>query len=78
MILLYVLFFLVGVVVFLLTPKLALIARLGIALGVFLLPSIVATIWIIKVGDKAPSDARTIYPAPEAQPSEKSDEKPKS
>lgn len=62
MILLYILFLIAGVVTFFITAKLSIIFRLGIAVVVFVVPSIVMTYWILKVGDKAPPDAITIYP----------------
>jgi hypothetical protein len=60
MILLYALFFMLAVFTFAMTKKLGIIIRIAIALGVFIIPSIIATILVSRVGDKPPPDAKTI------------------
>ena len=62
MILLYILFFVCGVIAFFVMSRLGIYMRVSIALAIFVIPSLVATLWIIKIGDKAPPDAITIYP----------------
>ncbi len=73
MILIYIVFLIFAAVVFFFTPRLGLSTRLLIAAIVFLLPSLVMTVWVIKVGDKPLPGARTIHLAPndEDQRSEK-------
>jgi ACR3 family arsenite efflux pump ArsB len=60
MILLYVLFLVLAVLSFAVTNKFSIIVRIAIALGIFVIPSIIATMWVSKVGDKPPPDSRTI------------------
>ncbi len=62
MILLYILFFVAGVISFMVTNRLGLPVRVGIGLAVFIIPSILVTLWLLKVGDKPPPDARTVHP----------------
>jgi hypothetical protein len=64
MIIAYIVFFALGVLAFFLTAKLGLPLRSAIALAVFLIPSIILTLWVARVGDKPPSDAVTIVPKP--------------
>ncbi|HSB02737.1 MAG TPA: hypothetical protein VLE49_18965 [Anaerolineales bacterium] len=71
MVLLYVLFFVAGVVTFLITGRLGLPVRVGVALAIFIVPSILATLWLLKIGDKPPPDARTVYPQGTIQTPEK-------
>ena len=59
MIIAYIVFALVAVVAFLLTGKLALNIRIGIAIALFIVPSLIFTVWIIKTGDK-PLEGSTI------------------
>lgn len=66
MIIAYFVFLILGVVVFFLTTKFGLPVRVAIALTVFLIPSIVLTVWVVRVGDKPPPDAITIVPNPSA------------
>lgn len=68
MILAYVAFFASGIIVFFLMRKFALSLRIAIALAVFLIPSAVLTLWIVRVGDKPPPDAVTIVPKPVQRP----------
>lgn len=64
----YIGFFVLGVIVFFLMGKFGLPIRVAIALAVFVIPSIVLTIWISRVGDKPSPDAITIVPRPGATP----------
>lgn len=59
---LYILFFALGVITFTVTAKFGLPVRTGIAVAVFIVPSILVTLWFLKVGDKPPADATTVYP----------------
>lgn len=58
----YLIFFVLGVVTFILTAKFALPIRIAIALAVFLIPALVLTVWVVRTGDKPPHDAITIVP----------------
>lgn len=58
----YLVFFVLGAVVFFLLAKFGLPIKLMIALAVFLIPSIVFTVWVIRTGDKPPPDAITVFP----------------
>lgn len=58
----YITFLVLGVVTFLLMAKFGLLIRITVALAVFLIPSIVLTVWIVRTGDKPPPDAITIVP----------------
>lgn len=40
--------------------QLGMSARIGIALLIFGLPSVLVTLWMIMIGDKAPPDAVTV------------------
>jgi len=62
MIQLYFLILLISVVTFLGTRKLSLKMRVVISLSIFLILSIVVSIWIITVGDKPLPGAVTVYP----------------
>jgi hypothetical protein len=62
MIVSYIVFFALGVVVFFLMAKFGLPIRLAVALAVFLIPSVVLTVWVVRAGDKPPPDAVTIVP----------------
>ena len=62
MISLYIIFFIIGIAVFLLMKKYSLSIRLAIAIGVFLILCLIATLWIVKVGDKPLPGAVTVYP----------------
>lgn len=64
MIIAYVIFFALGVGAFFLMEKFGVPVRIAVALVVFIVPSIVATVWIVRVGDKPPPDAITIVPKP--------------
>ncbi len=68
MVLGYIVCLVLGVVGFLLTAKLGLSIRIAIALAVSLIPAIILTAWIVHIGDKPPSDAITIVPAPNPTP----------
>ncbi|BAV34939.1 hypothetical protein SCL_2662 [Sulfuricaulis limicola] len=62
MALIYLLFLAAGVAAFMLTGKWGLPVRIGVALSIFIVPSLLDTLWLLKVGDKPPPDARTVYP----------------
>jgi hypothetical protein len=64
MIIAYFLFFMFGVVSFLLTTKFGLPVRIGIALCVFLIPSIVLTALALKIVDRPAPDAIMFTPNP--------------
>jgi biotin transporter BioY len=58
----YIIFFALGVVVFFLMAKFSLPIRSMIALAVFLIPSIVLTVWVVRTGDKPQPGAVTVLP----------------
>jgi hypothetical protein len=58
----YFLFLVVGALSFYFLPNLSSLIRISVALAIFLIPSITLTIWVMKIGDRAPSDAITILP----------------
>jgi membrane protein implicated in regulation of membrane protease activity len=62
MILGYLVFLVLGVIAFFFMPSLSSPMRISVALAIFLIPSIALTIWVVKIGDRAPSDAITILP----------------
>lgn len=62
MALIYLLFLAAGIVAFMMTGKWGLPVRIGVALSIFIVPSLLATLWLLKVGDKPPPDARNVYP----------------
>lgn len=64
----YVVFLVLSVVAFFLAVKLALPWRIAIALAVFIIPSILLTVWVVRTGDKPAPDAITIVPKPGAAP----------
>lgn len=66
---LYAAFFIVGLVIFFLTGKQPITIRLAIAVGVFAGLSILATLWVAKIGDKPPPGAVTISPNEVGEPS---------
>lgn len=68
MIVAYLAFLALGIVAFLLTAKFSLPIRIAVALAVFVIPSIVLTVWVARVGDKPPPDAITVVPKPSATP----------
>lgn len=70
----YVVFVVLGVVAFFLAVKLALPWRIAIALAVFIVPSILLTVWVVRTGDKPAPDAITIVPKPGATPDKGSKE----
>ena len=55
-------------IVFFLMAKFGLPMRVAVALGVFVIPSVVLTVWVARIGDKPPSDAITIVPKPGTTP----------
>ena len=64
MIVAYFVFFIVAVVAFLLMAQFSLPMRIAAAFIIFMIPSIALTVWVVRVGDKAPPDAVTIVPEP--------------
>jgi len=62
MIIAYLVFLALGVVIFFLMAKFGLPIRFAVALAVFLVPSIILTMWVIRTGDKPPPDAVTVVP----------------
>ena len=66
----YLIFLVAGVAIFFLMGKLGLPIRIAVALAVFLIPSIMLTVWVARTGDKAPPDAITITPKPPSTPNE--------
>lgn len=55
-------FFVLALVVFFLTARMALTLRLVIALTIWLLPTAVLTLWVLHIGDKPLPGAITIDP----------------
>ncbi len=53
---------LVALLVYLLLSRVSFALRVGLALAVFALLSVVLTIWIVKIGDGAPPGAVTVMP----------------
>lgn len=68
MIALYLFFLALGVVAFYLTAHLSLRSRLVTALAVFLIPSVIVTVWIVQVGDRPPTDAIQVDLEPDEGP----------
>ena len=62
MILSYFLFFILGVIAFFLMQKFNFALQIATAFGVFLIPSIIMTIWLLKIGDKPDIDSVVIVP----------------
>lgn len=60
----YITFLLFGIVVFFLTAKLGLPLRITLALTILLIPSIILTVWIVRVGDNSPPGAVVVVPRP--------------
>lgn len=56
----YITFLALGIVAFLIMARFGLLIRIAVVLAVFLVPSIALTVWIVRVGDKPPSDAITV------------------
>jgi hypothetical protein len=71
MIIAYIAFFALGIVAFFVMAKFGLPIRIAVALAVFLIPSIALTVWVLRVGDKPPSDAITVVPKSSTTDSEK-------
>lgn len=59
----YLFFALLGLIAYFLAWKLRPTVRIALAVSVFLLPSVLFTLWAIHVGDKAPPGARTVDPS---------------
>lgn len=64
MILLYIIFFAIGIAATLLLAKLGWPLRVGIGLAIFLIPSIIMTIWVARVGDRPAPDSVIVVPKP--------------
>ncbi len=62
MIIMYIIFLALGVAIFFLMAKFGLPIRIAVALAVFVIPSIILTVWIARTGDKPPPDAITVVP----------------
>ena len=66
MIRLYMLFLIIGIAIFILMSifarRLTFPVRMAIAFGVFIVLSLIATIWILTIGDKPLPGAVTVYP----------------
>ena len=60
----YIAFLVLGVIAFVFSAKLAFLLRIFIALVVFIIPSIILTIWVARVGDRPMPDAITVVPEP--------------
>ena len=63
MIVTYLIFLGLGVAVFLVSWKLSARARLAVALAVFLVPAVAATVWVVRVGDEPAPGSRTVQPS---------------
>lgn len=62
MIILYALFAVIAIIVFAFTSRIGLKKRLAIAIGVFVMLSLILTLLILITGDKPADNAITIYP----------------
>lgn len=60
MIIAYILFFILGIIVFFLMAKFGLPIRIFSALAIFLIPSVALTFWVAWIGDSASDDAIVI------------------
>ena len=67
MTLIYLLAAILALAVYALTSKLGIITRVVIALLIFLIPAVLATVWIFMIGDKASPDAVTVQQNGEIQ-----------
>lgn len=66
----YLAFLTLGIIAYFLMAKFGLPIRIVLALAIFLIPSIALTVWIVRIGDKAPPDAITIIPEQNAHKSD--------
>lgn len=62
MIAIYIVCLVVGIAAFFLLAKLQMPLRILIALALAVVPSVAVTLWVARVGDKPPPDARTVVP----------------
>lgn len=62
MIAVYVVFFILAIIVFFCLTGIGIIHKILLSALVFLVPAIAFTIWLVKVGDRAPDDAITVPP----------------
>ena len=60
----YLLFVVLGVAFFLFVKNISLIARVFTAFLIVLFFAGAMTVWLLRIGDKPPSESRTIYSAP--------------
>lgn len=58
----YLVCFALGNVAYFLMAKFDLPIRITVALAVFLILSVVLTVWVVRIGDKPPPDAITVVP----------------
>ncbi|PZN84121.1 MAG: hypothetical protein DM484_03235 [Candidatus Methylumidiphilus alinenensis] len=68
MLIVYVIALLLALLAYSLLPTIPFGWRLGIAISLFSIISILATVWIAKIGDKAPPGSITVIPIPDIQP----------
>ena len=61
-------FLVVAAVVFFFTARWALPFRLAIAIAIWLIPTAILTVWVVRTGDKPAPDAITIVPKPGTTP----------
>lgn len=62
MMLVYLLAAVLALALYSVTARLGIVARAAIALLVFTIPSVAATVWVYVIGDKAPPDAEIVQP----------------
>lgn len=65
MILVYLSAAMAALAVYAVTARLGVITRVVVALLVFVIPSVSATVWVFMIGDRAPPDAVTVQPKSE-------------
>lgn len=64
MIMVYILCAVLGCIFFLSASKITLVIRVMLSIGIFLMLSIIATIVIVRVGDRPPTNSVTVDPGP--------------
>jgi hypothetical protein len=57
------LFACLGAAVFLFARSKPMLIRASLAIATFAVPSLLFSVWLVRVGDEAPPDARTVQPA---------------
>lgn len=60
-------FFALGIIVFFLTTKVGFTLRILVSLAIWIIPSLIFTIWVSKLEDNMPPGATIITPIPEKQ-----------